>query len=55
MYIKIRVAIPAGKILDNLILFAEYKSNKENTLMAPTCEQGELISYVFVVSRIFII
>ena len=47
MYIKIRVAIPAGKILDNLILFAEYKSNKENTLMAPTCEQGELISYVF--------
>lgn len=47
MYIKVKIAIPAGKVLDNLILFAEYKSNKDNTLMAPTCERGELISYVF--------
>ena len=47
MYIKIKVAIPAGKILDNLILFAEYRSNKENLLMAPTCERGNFISCVF--------
>ena len=47
IYIKAKVAIPAGKILDNLILFAEYRSTKDNLLSAPTCERGELISYVF--------
>lgn len=46
-YIKIKLEIPKNKIVDNLLLFAEYRSTKENPLMAITKNTGYIISKVF--------
>lgn len=46
-YIKIKLEIPENKIVDNFVLFAEYRSTKTNPLKMPTQDYGELISNIF--------
>ena len=46
-YIKIRLDIPKNKVVDNYVLFAEYKSDGTNYPKALTPSSGELLSKVF--------
>ena len=46
-YIKLKIEISAGSYIDNIGIFAEYKSDGTNTLTAPTPSIGEIISPIF--------
>lgn len=46
-YIKIKLEIPKNKVIDNFVLFAEYKSDGTNYPKALTPSSGELLSKVF--------
>jgi hypothetical protein len=46
-YIKVRLDIPKDKVIDNLTLFAEYKSEGDNYPKALTPSSGEILSKVF--------
>lgn len=46
-YIKLKVDIPKNKYIDNISIYAEYKSNKEHAPKAITPNTGSLISKVY--------
>ena len=46
-YVKFKIEIPANKIVDNIHVFAEYKSTAENTLKLTVNESGYIISKIY--------
>ena len=46
-YIKIKLEIPPSKVVDNLIVFAEYRSTNTNPLPIITQNSGYIISNIF--------
>ena len=46
-YIKLKITMPANKIIDNISVFAEYKSSKEDPLRLPLHESGYIESKIY--------
>ena len=46
-YVKFKIEMPANKIVDNIHVFAEYKSTAENTLKLTVNESGYIISKIY--------
>ena len=46
-YIKLKIDLPANKVLHNIHVFAEYTSSEENLLKLPLNETGYIISKVY--------
>lgn len=46
-YVKFKIEIPAKKIVDNIHVFAEYKSTAENALKLTVNESGYIISKIY--------
>lgn len=46
-YVKLKIEMPANKIIDNIHIFAEYKSTAENVLKLPLNESGYIITKIY--------
>lgn len=46
-YIKVKLEIPKGKVVNNLCIYAEYKSEENNIIKAETLNTGYLTSNIF--------
>lgn len=46
-YVKLKIEIPRDKIINNIYIFAEYKSTKEHAPKAYTNPFGELVSKIY--------
>ena len=46
-YIKIKLVIPKGKVVINLVIYSEYKSEEPNIVTAETSNVGYIISNIF--------
>ena len=46
-YIKIKLEIPRNKVVDNLTVYAEYKTDDKNIIRAETLNTGYLTSNIF--------
>ena len=46
-YVKFKIEMPSNKILNNLFVYAEYKSSAENVLKLPLHESGYIVSKIY--------
>jgi hypothetical protein len=46
-YVTLKIEMPANKIIDNIHIFAEYKSTAENVLKLPLNESGYIITKIY--------
>ena len=46
-YVKLKIEMPANKVLNSISLYAEYKSTAENPLKLPLHESGYIVSRIY--------